>query len=430
MKDVLVKIVHDTRKAKKNGTFPVKLRLTYNRERKYYPTEYSLSVEDFALTKLDKPKGRYLKMQVSFEEIVSEARRIIKGLPVFSFYNFEKQLGKSTAKDDVFEAYNEKINQLKSDGQIRTAKNYESASISLLSFLNKIPLTRNKGLSRKEADEKRQMLLKKKKSFSFSGIDPTFLKDYDKWMVENGKSVTTISMYLRCLRTLFNEAISLGDIHRDLYPFGKKKYNLPASRNIKKALTKDDVHKIFHFNARSESEEKARDYWCFSYLCNGINIKDIARLKYNQVDGDFLTFVRAKTERTTRHDQKTNQAHISPKAAQIINRWGNKPKMPSQYVFPILTNGLSPEKELATVRQTVKTINKYMGRIGQELGIEMKITTYTARHTFSTVLKRANVSTAEIMEALGHSSERTTQNYLASFEDDAKRKITSILTDF
>ena len=42
---------------------------------------------------------------------------------------------------------------------------------------------------------------------------------------------------------------------------------------------------------------------------------------------------------------------------------------------------------------------------------------HVARHSFATVLKREGVSTAMISEALGHSSEKVTQYYLASFED-------------
>lgn len=63
-----------------------------------------------------------------------------------------------------------------------------------------------------------------------------------------------------------------------------------------------------------------------------------------------------------------------------------------------------------------------------DLGIEQKIGTYAARHTFSTVLKRKGVSTAFIKEALGHSSEVTTENYLDSFADDVKLQYANLLT--
>jgi site-specific recombinase XerD len=43
-----------------------------------------------------------------------------------------------------------------------------------------------------------------------------------------------------------------------------------------------------------------------------------------------------------------------------------------------------------------------MRKIKTKLRIEKKVTTYVARHTFSTVLKRSGVSTEFIEESLGH----------------------------
>jgi integrase/recombinase XerD len=71
-----------------------------------------------------------------------------------------------------------------------------------------------------------------------------------------------------------------------------------------------------------------------------------------------------------------------------------------------------------------------MRKIKTKLGIEKKVTTYVARHTFSTVLKRSGVSTEFIQESLGHTDIRTTENYLDSFEKDVKREFAGKLTAF
>jgi site-specific recombinase XerD len=62
--------------------------------------------------------------------------------------------------------------------------------------------------------------------------------------------------------------------------------------------------------------------------------------------------------------------------------------------------------------------------------IDKKGTTYVARHTFSTVLKRSGASTEYIQEALGHSDIKTTENYLDSFEKDVKKEFAQRLTAF
>jgi site-specific recombinase XerD len=81
---------------------------------------------------------------------------------------------------------------------------------------------------------------------------------------------------------------------------------------------------------------------------------------------------------------------------------------------------MSQLKLQATIDQTTKNINKYIRRVAKEAGVIKDVTTYTARHSFATVLKRAGVSTEFISESIGHSDLRTTENYLDSFEDDSK----------
>jgi len=64
-----------------------------------------------------------------------------------------------------------------------------------------------------------------------------------------------------------------------------------------------------------------------------------------------------------------------------------------------------------------------MSRIKEKLGIDKKITTYVARHTFSTVLKRSGATTEYIQEALGHTDVKTAENYLDSFEKKVKKEL-------
>ena len=71
-----------------------------------------------------------------------------------------------------------------------------------------------------------------------------------------------------------------------------------------------------------------------------------------------------------------------------------------------------------------------MSEIGKELKIESKITTYSARHSFATMLKRGGAPLEFISESLGHGDLKTTENYLDSFEDETKEKYANILTDF
>ena len=87
----------------------------------------------------------------------------------------------------------------------------------------------------------------------------------------------------------------------------------------------------------------------------------------------------------------------------------------------------SAMQETRNVNQAVKNINKYMKRIGKALGLSKLPTCNFARHTYSTVLKRAHVPIEVISEALGHFSVKTTEIYLDSFESDKRAEISKFL---
>ena len=113
---------------------------------------------------------------------------------------------------------------------------------------------------------------------------------------------------------------------------------------------------------------------------------------------------------------------------EIINRWGNPDRSARNFIFKIMDRGdLSPIQISRNVNQAVKTINKYMKEIGMEIGLSKYPTCNFARHTYSTVLKRANVPIEVISEALGHFSVKTTEIYLDSFESEKRAEISKFL---
>ena len=241
-------------------------------------------------------------------------------------------------------------------------------------------------------------------------------------------------MYLRSLRTLFNSAIFNNDILPALYPFRrneneKDKYEIPEGNNIKKALLLSEIEKIFTYQTEPGTiKDKSKDYWIFIYLSNGINVKDLCLLKYKDIDGDNLKYIRAKTVRQKK--EKKIQVVLLPETKAIIEKWGNKKKDEDRYVFPELNGKETPERKRQMIQQLTHVINDNMKNIAKDLEITKPVTTYSARHSFATVLKRSGASIAVISEMLGHNSLKTTQSYLDSFEDDTLKETVKILTDF
>lgn len=410
MHNVTVKVILDTRRPKKDDSFPVKLRLTYKMKQKYFPLGFSMTCGEWE--KLENPKTRdanIRQLKIQFAAVVQKANETIQKLRYFSFEEFSHLFNESPIDDlDVLSLLERKKAILQKQDRLSSAESYQSTIQSLRSYLK----------------------VKNKRELTLIGISSEWLNGYEQWMREASKSLSTIGIYLRNLRTIFNEAIEKGLIDKSVYPFGKRKYMIPSGVNKKKALSIKDIEKVFQYQTVYETEHWAKDMWILSYLCNGINIKDIALLKYKNIGKKTLAFIRAKTERSTKSNQSEIQVSLIPEIEAIIKSWGTKPKQPEKYVFGILENNDSSAEQLAKIKQATKTINKYMKRIGETLEFDMPLTTYTARHSFATVLKRSGAPIEFISESLGHKDLKTTENYLDSFEDETREKYQRKLLDF
>jgi integrase/recombinase XerD len=406
---VTTAIIHDKRIKRKDGTYAVKLRITFNRAQNYYPIGTSLSIDDWDKVHSEKPRGKFKEHLLYFNKIEEQSVAIIREMPVFSFALFEKKFNqKPKANQGILEVYSNYISELKQNERISTAYSYNNAKQSVTKFLES----------------------KNRKKIAFWEITTEWLNNYEKWMLESGNSITTVGIYMRSLRTIINVGIQNGLFDKDLYPFGKRKYQIPSGRNLKKALSLADISSVVNYQTKTVSERRSRDLWVFSYLCNGANIKDIANLKFKNIEGNRISFIRAKTSNSTKQDRQAISVFILPEIQAIINEWGVDTKEPEDYIFGILSKDDTPEQEYAKIYQATKTINKYMKEIGKDLKFTLKLTTYTARHSFATVLKRSGAPTEFISESLGHKDLKTTENYLDSFEDDMKESYQKQLLNF
>lgn len=401
MKKAEASIYLDEHRPKKNGKCSVKIKITFNRKRKYFSTGINLTPDEFQKTLYAKRRTKEQKeIYAKLYHFNEKAERVINDMNVFSFDAFEDAFFEQrNIQNSVSFAFDKYIEQLKLENRIGTAVSYGCAKNSLEEF---------------------------KDNLSFAEITPTLLRKYEKWMLENDKSITTVGIYLRSLRTIYN----LQNIDKSVYPFGtgKKKYSIPTSRNIKKALTVEEIAKIYNYNATPGSaKERARDYWMFLYLSNGMNVKDFCSLKWSDIDGEILHYKRAKTKRSNR-DSKLISVSLKPESWRIIKKWGQPSVIKDAYIFPHLQKGMSAENERAVYQQLTKTINKHIKQIAKEVGIEKNVTTYFARHSFATILKRSGAQSEMISELLGHSSMLTTESYLDSFEDEQIQRQTDVLT--
>lgn len=395
------KTILDLRRPKKSGLFPVKIRVTLNRVQKYYPIGIDLSEPDFDRIQNSSVRKdlRVLKDKIAHWE--NKAKNIIHQLDPFSFDEFKSLLFKETvAITDVYLLLDKRIEDLISEGRVSTSRVYRDTRNSLMKFKSRL---------------------------NIKDVTPEFLKKYETWMISKGKSVTTIGIYLRHLRSIYNQAVDAGIIDHKYYPFGKNRYQIKAPRNIKKALTIEQVKDIIDYQVEEGTNQQlAKDIWLLSYYCNGMNIKDMLSLKFKNIQDDSIQFERIKTSRTNQNP-KPIVVSLIPEAKTIIQRWKKKKRSDDDYVFPFIAKSMSEEEKMKTKNQFIKTVNKYMKRIGEEIGYDKPLTTYAARHSYATILKRSGAPLGFISESLGHKSLQTTEAYLDSFEDETRRKYAEML---
>ena len=408
---VKIAAIHDTRRALKTGLFPVKLRTTYKRNRYYLSLDLSFNAEDWQKVNAKMARGKYKEDKLKIEKHERKAQKVIDEMKVFSFPEFKRRFyDEPSGTKDVMQYFNDYIDKLTENSQASTADTYNTAKHSLLKFM--------------------QVSSKKKSRIEFKDVNVEWLEAYERWMLKERKSRNTISIYVRCLRKIINQAINDGSFDSAEYPFGDGKYEVPASENVKRALTLDQVQKIYEYQPINKAEERAKDFWLFSYLCNGMNMKDIFNLKYRDIKNGSIVFIRTKTSRTKKKKLRPVEVIITTEINTILEKWGDKLTKPDSHIFGVLDGSETPERQLAKCKQALKVVNKYCKLIGEKLELPISLTTYVARHSYATVMKRSGTSLEYISESLGHSNLATTENYLKSFEKDEKLKQQSKLTAF
>lgn len=394
-------VVLDKRRVYAEGKYPIRIRVCYMRISKYYTLGKTLSEDEWA--KL--PTSR-LRQMVEIREDIEASFNLIKqyvrelaneGDFSFSALNLRLRGASITTINKAFEARIEEFRRDKRYGSMQMAQ------CALRTF------------ERFAGD-----------SIPFAAVTPQWLRKYELHERGRGLRQTTISMHLRQLRTVINEAKKLGIIKPSADPFAAGQYAIQNGEGRKLALTLSQIKMFAHFSG-NKTLEHYRDLWMFIYQCNGINVADLIRLRYSDIRDGEICFVRQKTRNTTK-TVKEIRAVVTPMMQQIIDRWGN-PYDADAYIFPILKGGETELEKDYRCQTFITLMNTYTKQLGQMLGIG-NITTYTARHSFATVLKRSGANIAYISESLGHSNLKITENYLASFEREERERNAALLTNF
>ena len=261
----------------------------------------------------------------------------------------------------------------------------------------------------------------------FERVTVPFCTKWETMLRATGLKETTLAFRFRTLRSVLNKAIANGSMKLEQYPFARNaaeihkfsigKFNLNTT---KRAISRDAVRRFEALLPETDRQRLAMDVFLFSFYCGGINFVDLAQLRWRDVQTSEEGTQRVRYER-----QKTGgkfSIKLLPTATAILARYHPLTyHTRDSYLFPILNGAVH-----ITLTQVRNRLHKILGQVNHDLkelaplaGIDTHLTTYVARHSFATSLRKGGVATGLISEAMGHKSEAVTMVYLESFDSDA-----------
>jgi integrase len=384
-------------KTLKNGEHPLVLRIGHKKERAFVWLGISCSEELWDSTK-NAPKRHHPNKEL-IENITAQTLNtyrtklleLVSKQQVVTPQALIQALQADTRKEEaskVFSFFDLIIDRLLQAGQVGNANVYKDTKLSLKRFTSSPNLL-------------------------FTDIDQTFLHNYEMSLRKLGLAETSMSVYFRTLRALFNKAIQEKLINVNAYPFKEFSVAKFNTATKKRAITKEEMKRIGDLEIDPASFLlEAQHYFLFSYFGQGINFIDIAQLQWKDIVQDRIFYTRAKTG-------KIIHFKLLPPAKAIVEHYrpltGNHS---NNYIFPILNRlkHITPLQIDNRETKVLKRVNNGLKEIARLAQVDAILTFYVARHTFATVLRNSGVSIYIISKAMAHTSTETTEIYLNEFE--------------
>lgn len=385
-----VKIKLDTRRQKSDGTYNVIFRIT--QAKKVYTINSGISILeeywDAAEAEVVKIHPNTKRLNLKLLKTFYQIEEAILELDTnFSIDKLRSKLGYSTNFDSnlTFKQFADQIiEQMFAVKRTGNAIVYQTAVNRLINYAHD--------------------------SIRFEDLNYKLLTDFEHYLKISGLKQNSIANYFRSIRALYNLAIKRGLVERSKYPFHD--VTIKSQRTAKRAISKAEIERLNNLHLDNDSPaQKALKYFMLSFYLRGISFTDMAYLKPINLKNDRIEFNRRKTG-------KYYSIKLFKEAKDIINDLSSDE---NEYILPILPMHIEEESLRAKkiIQQWIKTTNKYLKRISNQICLESKLTTYVSRHSFASIAKHLGYSNELIAESLGHEyGNRTTSIYLDAFDTD------------
>lgn len=228
-------------------------------------------------------------------------------------------------------------------------------------------------------------------------ISRDWLERYNLFLLNIGNCHNTRTVRIRHIAAVFNYAID-NELTTN-YPF--RRLDLSIEPTKKRDLKVEELREVFSANVK-EKDRKLLDAFKVMFLLIGINVHDLYNLTRDNIVDGRLEYKRLKTG-------KQYSILIQPEVIEIMNRYPGKDRL------------FSFCEHYANASSFAMVTNILLKKIRAGL------TTYYARHTWATLAFKLGVPKDTISLALGHSfGARVTGTYInadLSRVDEANRKV-------
>ena len=389
----------DTRRARKDGTYPLVFRLRTQDKFCDIGTGFKVHKEQFDIKSnsivndvesnllLEQLKTHYLKRLRTYltDNVGCTELKTMKA------YLIEKQMNEYT----VYEFWSKHIESLKIAGRFGGAKVYNT-SLSVIS---------------KEIDL----------HIPFTKLSYKVVTDLESRLFKRGMSINGIGVYMRSLRAICNKAIHFDIVKYEWYPF--RKHKIRKEKTTPRVLTLNEMKAYFDLNlSPTHPMYKSWLIGKLIFMLRGINIKDLALLSLTNIKGGRIIYKRSKTG-------KLYSIEILPEMMDIFN------VLKSESTLCGLLNADELRKAPQLVEiivQKRKVLNAHLKKLGKLVGANEVISTYVFRYSYANILKTMGYSKDLIAEALGHEyGNSVTGIYLEQFDqgliDEMNKKIVHVI---
>lgn len=362
-----VSLYLDVRAQKKDGTYPVKIKLSHKTKTKLEKTG------------VDVRKG-------DWDELSGE---IVGNMPMKKQLNLRlrRQLVQLQMSLLDIEAYKD-IDRMSIDALMRELKENAGFEVKVernlfLPFFNEFTEKKEKRHTKEKYITARRHLCAFERhieTLSFEDITVEWLEKFNEWLKLPDKKRKELcknsrAANMRCIRAVINSARKRKLTTNNVF----ENFKIELEQTKKRSLCIEEMHKIWFATAKKEITRVYIDMFKLSFCLLGINPIDLFQMKKEHLQGGRLEYQRNKTS-------KMYNVKVLPEAQEILDRY----KGEDEHLLYLY-------KKYKGNEDTFKSaFNRNLKKVDERLSV------YWCRHTWATTAAELDIPNEIISGALGH----------------------------